>query len=90
MNGACQFRMSENNPNDLIGGGCACHETKGYDQHGPYAVFHSVEMASNQSPFLVVCAPCARAIAEQADGELLAIGRPPDPVIDGDAVEVEL
>lgn len=70
MKGRRNFTMSATNPNCQIGGGgCACSPAFNEDQVGPFAVFPAQETDNNLSPHLVVCAPCAGAIAEH-DGEL--------------------
>jgi hypothetical protein len=87
--GARRFFMSENNPNDQIGGGgCVCSETKNPDQKGPFAIFPGTTMDSGCSPHVVVCLGCAEAIVEAAAGELLSCSA--DVLVDSTAVELPI
>lgn len=73
--GAQRFYISETNPNDSIGGGgCLCSEGRCEDRGGPYAVFHVTETDSHLSPHVVLCAPCARGVVGQLDGEQIKAG----------------
>ncbi len=83
------FHLSEQNPNDGIGGGgCACSPLKNVDAKGPYAVFPATETDSNLSPYVVVCAPCAELIVQRACGELLVAGERGDPDPDEEPVQI--
>jgi hypothetical protein len=56
------FFVSDNNPNDGIGGGgCVCHPTKCLDCKGPYAIFPATETDNNSSPHVVLSLGCAKA-----------------------------
>lgn len=86
-NGADNFVLSEQNPNDTCGGHCACgkHPT---DQHGPFIVFKGegpVQLGHQVK--LVVCAPCAKSavVKIENDDELLRVGAggPRDNEFDG-------
>lgn len=69
--GARRYTMSAVNPNCQIGGGgCVCSPLKNEDQAGPFAVFPASETDNNLSPHVVVCAPCAKGIIEQAGDEM--------------------
>jgi hypothetical protein len=82
--GAQRFHISETNPNDAIGGGgCLCSEGRCGDRGGPYAVFYVTETDSNLSPHVVLCAPCARGVVDNLDGETIKAG---EPVVDADSV----
>ena len=83
--GAQRFYLSDTNPNDSIGGGgCLCSEGRCEDRGGPYAVFFVTETDSNQSPHVVQCAPCARAVVAAIDGDAERI-KAGEPVVDVEA-----
>lgn len=72
-----RFHISDNNPNDSVGGGgCVCSELKCEDCKPPYAVFYGTEMANNLSPHTVLSLGCAKAFARKSEdpGELLSAG----------------
>lgn len=78
------FTLSENNPNDGIGGGgCLCGDLRDEDRVGPFAIFPAVTTDCNLSPFAVLCAGCARSVVKAVDGgaEVLNAGErgEPDP-----------
>lgn len=77
--GAERFNISQNNPNDAIGGGgCFCSETKHEDCRGPFAIGYATEMASNLSPHNAISVRCAQRIVERAlEGDILAAGEAP-------------
>jgi hypothetical protein len=70
------FFVSDNNPNDGIGGGgCVCHPTKCLDCKGPYAIFPATETDNNSSPHVVLSLGCAKAfVAKAKKGDALAAG----------------
>jgi hypothetical protein len=71
------FFVSDNNPNDGIGGGgCVCHPGKNLDCKPPYAVFPACETDSNLSPHVVLSLGCARAFVRKAKDktEILSSG----------------
>lgn len=83
--GAQRYHISETNPNDAIGGGgCLCSEGRCEDRGGPYAVFHVIETDSNLSPHVVICAPCAKAVVGdiEGDAERMQAG---EKVVEGEA-----
>lgn len=68
--GAQRYFISETNPNDDIGGcGCLCSEAHCEDRGGPYAVFNHTATDSNNSPHVVICAPCAEGVIQAMHGE---------------------
>lgn len=62
------FFISDNNPNDGIGGGgCVCSPLKHEDCKGPFAIFPGTETDSNLSPHVVLSLSCAKAFCAKAD-----------------------
>lgn len=79
------YIISDNNPNDGIGGGgCVCHELKDSDCKGPFAVFPGQEMASNLSPHCVLSLACAQEFTRRAEdaSEIVTAGEKGAPAED--------
>lgn len=56
-----RFVVSDQNPNDGIGGGgCLCSPTKCVDCKPPYLIFPATETDNNLSPHAVLSVNCAR------------------------------
>ena len=55
-----QFKISDENPNDTVGGkGCLCHPRGGDETRGPFLIFPPTTTDDNLSPHAVLCAHCA-------------------------------
>jgi hypothetical protein len=65
------FKLSEANPNDGIGGkGCLCHpEGEATGREGPFVIFHASSTDSTLSPHAVVCAGCIKGACRQIAAE---------------------
>lgn len=79
-----QVSLSETNPNETTGGaGCLCHPRGSDETRGPYFLFPPTGTDDNLSPHAVLCEHCVGDCAK-----LLILE--PEPVIEGEAVEVPL
>lgn len=55
-----QFHLSDENPNEIVGGaGCLCHPRGSDETRGPYLIFTPTTTDDNLSPHAVLCAHCA-------------------------------
>lgn len=77
-----QFHISDENPNDTVGGkGCLCHPRGSDETKGPFVIFTPTTTDDNLSPHAVLCEHCV--------GEC-GIALTPDvpPTIDGEYEEI--
>lgn len=64
-----QFKLSDENPNDIVGGaGCLCHPRGSDETRGPFLVFASTTTDDNLSPHIVLCAHCACVASDKVHG----------------------
>jgi hypothetical protein len=62
------FVLSENNPNDGIGGGgCLCNPRWDEDREGPFFLFPGTATDDDMSPHAVVCAGCVKSMCRKLD-----------------------
>lgn len=55
-----QFSLSDENPNEITGGGgCLCHPRGSDETRGPFFIFTPTTTDDNLSPHAVLCAHCA-------------------------------
>lgn len=65
-----QFHLSDENPNDIVGGkGCLCHPRGSDETRGPFLIFTPTTTDDNLSPHAVLCAHCACDAKEDIEWE---------------------
>lgn len=78
-----QFHLSEQNPNDVVGGGgCLCHPDGGDETRGPFIIFTPTTVDEPLSPHAVLCEHCVGECAVA-----LTPDAPPESPIEGEVIE---
>ena len=62
------LHRSDENPNDLIGGGgCLCHPRGSDETRGPFTIFTPTTTDDNLSPHAVLCDHCAHVVVAASE-----------------------